>query len=409
MNTTTLVLPFDVADALLHLARQPLESAAVLLARRARLSNGGLRLIAVQLVEVPDEAYLDRTEKSLGIASDGYLPALRAAEAAGCVALWVHTHPADGCTPEPSRHDRVVDEQLAPAFTARTGSGLYGALILRHHDGHLTFTGHIEGEETAIIDRVFTVGARFSLLRSFDAAVPQLPQLHDRHIRAFGAEIPRVLAELRIAIVGTGGTGSAVAEQLVRLGVRHLTLVDPDTLSDSNLTRVYGSTPADVGRHKVDVVADHLQRIADGVHIRPVVGTVSHRRIAQQIVGADVVFGCTDDDAGRMRLSRFSCTYLTPLIDCGIQISSTGDGQVHDIIGRVTVLHPGAACLLCRERISLQIAAAQERPTEEQARLAKEGYAPALPGVEPAVIAYTTATAAAAVNELLERLVGYGP
>lgn len=38
----------------------------------------------------------------------------------------------------------------------------------------------------------------------------------------------------------------------------------------------------------------------------------------------------------------------------------------------------------------------------------KEGYAPALPGVEPAVVAFTTTVAAASVNELLERLIGYG-
>nr|WP_248297613.1 ThiF family adenylyltransferase [Streptomyces sp. S1D4-11] len=195
----------------------------------------------------------------------------------------------------------------------------------------------------------------------------------------------------------------------MRLGVRHLTLIDPDVLSDSNVTRVYGSTPADVGRHKVDVIADHLHRIADGLHVTRVIGTVSQQHIAQQVTGADVVFDCTDDDAGRMRLSRFSYAYLTPLIDCGIQVSAAGDGHVQDITGRVTVLHPGAACLICRNRVSTEIAAAQERSLQEQSRLEKEGYAPALPGTEPAVIAYTTATAAAAVNELLERLASYGP
>lgn len=195
----------------------------------------------------------------------------------------------------------------------------------------------------------------------------------------------------------------------MRLGVRHLTLIDPDTLSESNLTRVYGSCPSDVGRNKVDVVAEHLRRIAPDAVIDPVIGTVSQKSVARQVVGADIVFGCTDDDAGRMRLSRFSFTYMAPLIDCGVLIDAADDQCIRDIIGRVTVLHPGAACLLCRERVSPQLAAAQERPCDEQERLEDEGYAPALPGVEPAVVAYTTATAAAAVNELLERLVGYGP
>ena len=46
---------------------------------------------------------------------------------------------------------------------------------------------------------------------------------------------------------------------------------------------------------------------------------------------------------------------------------------------------------------------------EEHRRLEAEGYAPALGAIEPAVVAFTTATAALAVSELLERLVGYGP
>ena len=49
------------------------------------------------------------------------------------------------------------------------------------------------------------------------------------------------------------------------------------------------------------------------------------------------------------------------------------------------------------------------RTPEERLRLADEGYAPALGQQEPAVIAFTTLVAAAAVSELLERLVGYGP
>ena len=48
-------------------------------------------------------------------------------------------------------------------------------------------------------------------------------------------------------------------------------------------------------------------------------------------------------------------------------------------------------------------------PPDEHRRLAEEGYAPGLPGIEPAVITFTTQVAAAAVSELLERLIHYGP
>jgi hypothetical protein len=46
---------------------------------------------------------------------------------------------------------------------------------------------------------------------------------------------------------------------------------------------------------------------------------------------------------------------------------------------------------------------------EERTRRPDEGYAAALPGTEPAVVTFTTAVAAAAVSELIERLTGFGP
>jgi hypothetical protein len=57
----------------------------------------------------------------------------------------------------------------------------------------------------------------------------------------------------------------------------------------------------------------------------------------------------------------------------------------------------------------LRRASAEFKTPEERQRLADEGYAPALGGSEPAVVAFTTAVAAAAVNEMLDRLIGYGP
>jgi len=124
---------------------------------------------------------------------------------------------------------------------------------------------------------------------------------------------------------------------------------------------------------------------------------------------ADVVFGCTDDNAGRLVLSRLSTYYLTPVIDLGVLLSSDAAGTLIGIDGRITTLTPGSGCLVCRDRIDLARAAAELKTPEERKRLADEGYAPALGQIEPAVVAYTTAVAAAAVNELLDRLIGFGP
>jgi hypothetical protein len=273
------------------------------------------------------------------------------------------------------------------------------------------FCGHLDdgSREARRIDRIVTVGERIGLVWTFNAAKPALDALYDRNVRAFGGEVQRILQDLRVAIIGCGGTGSAVAEQLVRLGVRRILLADPDVLSDSNVTRVYGSTSAQIGVAKVEVIGTHLRSISPDVRIDTIAATVNTEAIARRLAAADVIFGCTDDNAGRLVLSRLATYFMIPVIDCGVLLSSDRKGRLDGIHGRITVLHPGAACLVCRDRVDLARARSEMLTPEERNRLADEGYAPALPGVEPAVVAFTTAVAATAVCELLERLTGYGP
>jgi len=137
--------------------------------------------------------------------------------------------------------------------------------------------------------------------------------------------------------------------------------------------------------------------------------TASFAPFWQRLSSCDVVFGCTDDNAGRLVLSRVATYLLAPVIDSGILLSSSEDGRLVGIDGRVTTLVAGQACLLCRGRVDVRRAATELLAPDERRRREDEGYAPALAGVEPAVVTFTTAVAATAVSELLERLTGYGP
>ena len=408
--TVTLVLPDQIAAKLFEAAAADIETACVLLARHVETPGGDVRLLARELHWVPDDAYRLRNATALSIASHGYVPALAAAEADQSVPIWLHTHPGSESSPRPSKHDELVDEELADLFRLRAGSPFYGAIVLARTRGHLCFTGHIESNNRRTdIDRLWVTGRRFALFQNWLHGTTSPSDQFDRNIRAFGGEIQKVLGDLHVAVVGCGGTGSAVIEQLVRLGVRHLRLFDPDTLTAGNLTRVYGSFPQDVGEPKVNVSAAHVGRLAPDAEVMTTQAKITLEATAKLLLDADVVFGCTDDNAGRLVLSRIASYLLTPVIDCGVLLSSGYGGQLVGIDGRVTVLAPGAACLVCRNRIDLQRAAAELLAQDEHRRLADEGYAPALSGPEPAVVAFTTQVAAAAVSELLERLIHYGP
>jgi len=408
--SVTLILPGDIASEIAERTPLPYETGGVLLVRRISTPTG-IRLLGRTICWVDEAAYRERTQFGMAITPEGYLPALALAEADQSIALWFHTHPAGPLGPHPSDADAEVDKVLSETFRIRTGSDCYGTLIASGGDTPFAFTGRFYDPDGHIlpIERLWVVGDRWRLIQAHGTERGVPTGMFDRNVRAFGSAIQSILGDLVIAITGAGGTGSAVAEQLVRLGVRHLILADADHLSASNVTRVYGSTPADVGRPKVEVLRDHLLAIAPDLEIRTIIGMATLQDVAAALTGADLIFGCTDDNAGRLVLSRLSTWLLTPVIDIGVLLTSGIEGLLDGIHARVTTLAPGHACLLCRNRIDVARAAAELQTPEERKRLVDEGYAPALGQAEPAVVAFTTAVAAAAVNELLDRLIGYGP
>ncbi len=407
----TIVFPQYLLDDIVAAARLPVETAGVLLASLVATESGDVRLLARKMRWVPESSYLRRGGDHLSIVSEGYVPFLAEAEALSAVAIWVHTHPGIGSPPQPSEHDWEVDRQIADLFRSRAAAAYYGTLIFSPREEGFAFTGYIqeEGGPLLQIERLWQVGDRFRLVRSFLLPAQEIQAHFDRNVRALGGAVQQTLGDLRAGIVGCGGTGSAVAEQLVRLGVRNITLFDPDVLSDSNITRVYGSGAADVGKLKIDTLAAYLKRIAPETQCNLIRGMITTVAAARHLCSCDIVFGCTDDNAGRLVLSRFSTFLLTPVIDSGVLVSSDQSGILSGIDGRVTTLVPGQACLVCRGRIDLKRAGAELLTPDERRRREDEGYAPALGRTEPAVVTFTTLVAATAVSELLERLIGYGP
>jgi molybdopterin/thiamine biosynthesis adenylyltransferase len=409
-TSATLVMSGQLADEIEKTARLPVETAGVMLASIVTTPLGDTRILARKMRWVTEPAYIRRGSDHLSIASEGYVHFLAEAEVLGATAIWVHTHPGMNSWPRPSEHDLEVDRRIVDLFRLRSGSSYYGTVIFSPRTQGMAFTGYVQPEAAPRIriERQWVVGDRFSLTRAFDIPTPDIGPIFDRSVRAFGGAIQQALNQLRVGIVGCGGTGSAVAEQLVRLGVRRLALFDPDRLSASNVTRVYGSTATDVGQYKVDTLAAHLLRIAPDAHCETVKSMITMQATAQQLCACDIVFGCTDDNAGRLVLSRFSTYMLTPVIDCGVLLTGDNNGKLLGIDGRVTTLVPGQPCLVCRSRVDLARAAAELLTPEERNRREDEGYAPALGRVEPAVVTFTTLVAATAVSELLERFIGYG-
>lgn len=83
----------------------------------------------------------------------------------------------------------------------------------------------------------------------------------DRAELLLGKKKMEQLRRTRVILFGVGGVGSWCAEALVRTGIGHLTIVDPDLVAPSNINRQLPATTLTVGRPKVEVMAEHLREI----------------------------------------------------------------------------------------------------------------------------------------------------
>ncbi|WP_437999683.1 ThiF family adenylyltransferase [Sorangium sp. So ce185] len=109
--------------------------------------------------------------------------------------------------------------------------------------------------------------------------------------------LPKAVRDLRVALVGVGALGSSLAEQLVRAGLNDIALVDDDLVEAGNVCR-HVATLVDVGKSKVQVVAQQLRQISPAVRVAETNKDLrgSAQTIVDQLEPYDVIIDCTASD-----------------------------------------------------------------------------------------------------------------
>ena len=106
-------------------------------------------------------------------------------------------------------------------------------------------------------------------------------EIFSRQELLLGTEAMENIASVSVIIFGVGGVGSWCAESLVRSGVRHLTIVDSDTVCITNVNRQLMATTSTVGQVKVDVMKRRLLDINPEAEIEAICGVYSEETADQ--------------------------------------------------------------------------------------------------------------------------------
>ena len=182
-----------------------------------------------------------------------------------------------------------------------------------------------------------------------------------------GEQSEEIFRTTKAGIVGLGGGGSHVAQQLAHIGVGNFALFDPDILELPNLNRTVGATAADVrnGTPKVDIAERMIRSINEGAQVRPVRGLWQENLALLR--SCDVVFGCIDGLIPRLGLEESCRRAMIPLIDIGMDVHR---GLPYSISGQVIVSIPGDPCFKCMHFIR------DDDIAEEESKYGQAGSAP---------------------------------
>lgn len=399
-----------------------------------------LRLLARDVILLPPDAFRHQSVAHLELKPEVQAFIHERAHRQGLVQVDWHSHPGHGGH---LRFSATDDEHEAAqaAYLAHRMEGIpYGSVVVNDDalDARVWITrvsraapdGQPEGSITYrpvdhplravltgdLAHRIPT--GRLGLRRGGDAAA--LSPVFDRQVRAFGEAFQRRLGELRVGLVGAGGLGSAIAEQLARLGVRDWVLVDPDVVDLTNLNRLVHATLIDAqkSRPKVYVARSSVRQANPKAQVRALRSDVFDAAAQRALKACDLLVVATDNHASRMAVNRLAVQYLIPLLHAGFNISvaapapagapARAEGRsVTDVSGEFALPEMGRWCLQCAGIVDPQQAGWELAPQAQREILRRRGYVADTPA--PAVRHLDGVVASLAVAEVHNLAVAFKP
>lgn len=232
-----------------------------------------------------------------------------------------------------------------------------------------------------------------------------MQERYDRNIRLFGENGQKRLRQIKVSVVGVGGLGTHVIQQLAHLGVGDITLIDSEKLDTTNLNRYVGTRPDYVGRRKVDIGAQLINSIDQKIKVKTVYNSLVDKNAFNSVKEADYVFGCLDCEGARLILNELCLAYNRPYFDLASEIDPSSPPSYG---GRVCFVSNFTGCLHCLGELdSSEASLALAGPSQRDERKAIYGVdSEHLGAAGPAVVSINGVIASLAITEFMADATG---
>ena len=171
-----------------------------------------------------------------------------------------------------------------------------------------------------------------------------MEERHSRTAVLLGADAPEILKTKRVAVLGLGGVGSYLVEALARAGVGHITVIDKDVYTESNLNRQLYALPETVGKNKTAVTAARISAIDPSIGVTACDAFVLPENLNDlPLSDADYIADAIDTVSAKIALAVYAKEHGIPMI------SAMGAGNKLDPTAfRVARIKDTKVCPLAR-------------------------------------------------------------
>lgn len=397
------------------------EHGAVLRCGIARTSHEVRLLVREVLPALDGKDYVPGTRGHRKLKADFVLDAALSFAEDQSVYLAVHCHGGHGSVTF-SQTDLESHELGYPGLLELIGAPVVGALVFA--DGAVAGDLWASTGERFDLDQLIITDPVRQTLTPAARVARSASSEYERQARLFGDRGQEVLKGQKVAVVGLGGAGSLISEQLARLGVGHLVLIDSDVVETTNLSRIVGARRSDARpwmtdehrprwlrrlghrlRRKKVHVARRVARIASArIRVDAIVGGVEEHDVAQLLRDCDHVFLSADSATARLVVNAIAYQYLITVTQVGAKVTVDKlTGGITDVFAVSRRVGPGGACLKCNGLISPD-RLREEATSEEQ--LARQRYVDDDGVHAPSVITLNSVATSHAANEWLMRVTG---
>jgi hypothetical protein len=325
---------------------------------RCSKTKGTTLVHCIAYTPVDDAHYLDDETVGARIGSDAITQAMARSLNHSVGQIHVHYHGGYGL-PRPSQTDSCELPPLSGSFRNANSAESHGWMILGEADAYssLLLPGRPNAVSSLPVSIVGfpTIVNQRSRQSFFGNMVSRLTMRLKKHGRQdarysrqsfLGVDSDAIIARTVVGLVGLGGGGSHIIQQLAHLGFKNFVLCDNDVISESNLNRLVGGTRADVRAKRLKTII--AERAVHRLHkCASIIGRgVKWEDSVEDLLGCDLIIGCVDKFSTRRDLEAFCRRHIIPYLDVGMDVHELANGRF-EIDGQVILSMPGKPCMHC--------------------------------------------------------------